>query len=223
MPPLNWPTDPSELIRSFETRHRNPTSGALFAWATRAVESLHYLDDIDRAYDTSNATIGGHRADVVDVAHAQWATATSITALDLCAAGLGRAFCQHKGTYELALAHFDPNHPRRQRLGKGTGCLIPVIRSKQDQRARRRAQLPSLAREWIDVVCADPQYRTIKQARNWLTHSRVPRHFTLAAGGPPQRLQLELGTRVGVRQLIEDARDCATRYVAVFLEKLPEL
>ncbi len=79
---MNWPTGPIELIQSFENRHKSPTAGALFSWAAWAVESLHYLDDIDRAYDTSHATIGGHTPDVVDVAHARWATATSITALD---------------------------------------------------------------------------------------------------------------------------------------------
>ena len=199
MPPFNWRVDPTELIRSFETRHQNPASGALFCWAAWSVDSLHYLDDIDRTYDTSNATIGGHRPDVVDVAHARWATVTSITALDLCAAGLGRAFCQQQGKHELDLADFAPNQDRRKKL-------------------------PPLARKWVDAVHADPQYKTIKESRNFLTHSRILRHFTLATAGPPQRLQLELdGTKVGVRQLIEDARDCATRHVSDFIEKLPQL
>ena len=201
MPPFSWHADPMDLIRSFETRHQNPTSGALFCWAAWAVDSLHYLDDIDNAYDTSHATISGHSPDVVDVAHVRWATATSITALDLCAAGLGRAFCQHQGTHELDLADFAPG-------------------SHQD----RRTKLPPTARKWVDAVHADPQYKTIKQSRNFLTHSRILRHFTLAAGGPPQRLQLELdGTKVEVRQLIENARDCATRHVSEFIEKLPQL
>jgi len=199
MPPLNWRVDPTDLIQSFEARHQNPASGALFFWAVSSVESLHYLNDIDRTYDTFHATIGDHNPDVVDAAHARWATATSITALDLCAAGLGRAFCQQQGTYELGLPGFAPGSDLRK-------------------------QLPSLARKWVDAVRADPQYKIIKQSRDYLTHSRIPRHFTLAAGGPPQRLELELdGTKVGVRQLIEDARDCATRHVSEFMEKLPQL
>jgi len=199
MAPFNWRVDPTDLIKSFEARHKNPASGALFFWAVWSVESLHYLDDIDRTYDTSHATIGGHRPDIVDVAHARWATATCTTALDLCAAGLGRAFCQQQGTRELALKHFAPNQDRRKKL-------------------------PPAARKWVDAVHADPKYQTIKQSRNFLTHSRIPRHFTLATAGPPQRLELELdGTKVGVRQLIEDARDCATRHVSEFVEKLPQL
>ena len=191
MPPLHGTTEPTELIREFETRHQSPASGALLSWPAWAVDSLHYLDDIDRAYDTSHTTTGGHNPDVVDVAHARWATTTSITAVDLCAAALGRAFCQHENEHELDLAELK----------------------------RLRAQLPSLAQRWVDAIYADPAYKTIREARNWLTHSRVPRHFTLA-----QRLQLELPTtRVGVRQLIEDARDFATRQVSALLETLPHL
>jgi hypothetical protein len=181
MPPLNWTTDPVKLIRPFEVKYQNPTSSALFAWAAYTVDSLHYLDDIDRTYDSSHATIGGHSPDVVDVAHARWATSTCITALDLCAAGLGRAFCGHTKTHELDLADFD--------LGRSS-----------KQTAQRRAQLPTLAQQWVDNVCADPHYKQIKSARDWLTHSRLTRHFTLATGGPPQRLQLQLATgRLGVR------------------------
>ena len=198
MPPLPWIAERTELIQQFETRHQSPDSAALLSWAAWAVDSLHYLDDIDLAYDTSPETIGDHDPAVVDVAHARWATTTSITAVDLCAAALGRAFCQHENEKELDLEDLKP----------------------------LRAQLPSLARRWVEDVCAASQYKTIKEARNWLTHSRVPRHFAvnLGAGGPPQRLQLELPTTtVGVRQLIEDARDFATQHVSALLEMLPRL
>jgi hypothetical protein len=74
MPPFTWTSEPIGLIQSFETRHKNPLAGALFAWAAWAVESLHYLDDIDSEYDASHTVIGAHPPDVVDVAHARWAT-----------------------------------------------------------------------------------------------------------------------------------------------------
>jgi len=51
----------------------------------------------------------------------------------------------------------------------------------------------------------------------------MKRHFTLATGGPPQRLQLELATKIGVRQLIEDARDYASRHVSAFFHILPHV
>jgi hypothetical protein len=196
-----------ELIRSFEVRHQSPASGALFAWAAWAVDSLHYLDDIDRAYDESHVTIGGHRPDVVDIAHARWATGTCITALDLCAAGLGRAFCGHSKVHELDLADFDPGTPSKAK-------------------DLRRARLPLPAQQWVDDVCTDLHYKQIKSGRDWLTHSRIPRHFTLAVGveGPPQRLQLQLETvRLSVRHLVDHARDVGTRHVSALLAMLPKL
>lgn len=205
MPPHNWTTDPIDLIRPFETRHGQPDAGALLAWAAWSVDSLHYLSDIDHDYDASHTVTGGHRPDVADVAHARWATGTCITALDLCAAGLGRTFCSYKSPRELALPDFDPGKP-----SKRVNAL--------------RAVLPPTVRQWADDIFADLRYKEIKAARNWLTHSRVKRHFTLATGGPPQRLQLDLETtRLGVRQIVEVARDLATQRVSELLTMLPHV
>src|SRR4051794_7528585 len=98
MPPLSWAANnPVELIQSFErSRDQMGEAAALFTWAVWTTESLHYLDDIDRAYDSDPPTEGQSR-DVIDVTHARWATGTAATALDLCAAGLGRAFCGQTG------------------------------------------------------------------------------------------------------------------------------
>src|SRR5205823_11887801 len=97
-----WPDDPTQVISEFESRHQNPEAGALLLFAVWAVDSLYYLSDLDQALDPSQAMVGGHSADVVDVAHARWAVITCITALDLCAAGLGRALCGHRNKRELA-------------------------------------------------------------------------------------------------------------------------
>ena len=103
MPPYNWPVNAIDLIQKFEARHNSPAASALFFWAVSAVDSLYYLDDIDLEFDTSRQHLLGHVRDVIDISHAWWATGTSITALDLCAAGLGRVFCGHTGNYELDL------------------------------------------------------------------------------------------------------------------------
>ena len=206
MPSYNWLIDPVNLIQQFEARHNSSAAGALFAWAVWAVDSLHYLDDLDQAFDVSHVPLADHRPDVVDVAHARWATGTSITSLDLCAAGLGRAFCAHNGMYELDLGDFDPAASKSR----------PIV--------ARRTHLPPNAQQWIDRVLADPQYIEAKSARDWLTHSRLRRHFFLSIGGPPQRLTLEFGTtQLPVRGLIELARDLATRHVSDFLQLLPQL
>lgn len=205
MPPIRWVSDPIVVIQSFEGRHRSPSAGALFAWAASTTESLHYLDDIDQAYDASRTVAGAHRADVVDVAHARWATSACITALDLCAAGLGRSFCVHSGPRELDLACFDSSQPSKRQ-------------------AAWRARLPQLALQWVDCVLTDADYKKVKAARDWLIHSRLNRHFSMSLGGPPQRLKLELqSTQLEVRHIVKVARDIATQHVSAFLGLLPNL
>jgi hypothetical protein len=170
-------------------------------FAVWAVDSLYYLGDVDRALDPSQATIGDHVADVVDVAHARWATGTCITALDLCAAALGRAFCAHTGTRELDIGNFDPERaPKRA--------------------ARRRANLPVQAQLWIDNVLKDRDYRQIKAARDSLTHKRIPRHLTC----PRQRLRLQVeDNQLDVPTVIDRAKDVASKHVSLLLAILPQL
>jgi len=195
-----------KVIRGFEKRHGNPDAGALMACACWTVDCLHYLDDIDRAFDTSSSSAIGHRPDVVDVAHARWATSSCITALDLCAAALGRVFCGHSGLREFDLRDFDPS-----------GSPRPRVRS-------RRAQLPQEAVRWVDDVLGDSDYGSVKSARGWLTHSRLKRHFVLDTKGPPKRISLEVNSnRIAVRRLVEVARDSATRWVSDLMNKLPAI
>ncbi len=205
MPQWTWPDKAHEAVSSFETRHAHPDAGALLMWAMSCVRSLHYLDDLDRAYDVSNAVAGGHVPDVVDVAHARWATGTCVTALDLCGAGLGRALCGHNSGQELDLGDFK----RKEECPKNV---------------RLRAALPPAGLQWCESVFSDADYQLVRNARNWLTHSRLTRHFTLKANGPPQRLTLELKSkRIGVRELVERARDVSTKHVALLVALLPKL
>jgi hypothetical protein len=204
MPPYIWLNDPIELIQKFENRHKHPDAGALIAWGVWAVECLHYLDDVDLAFEASQLMVAGHKPDIVDVAHARWATGTCITALDLCAASLGRAICGHTGPREFDLSYFDP-------AGKASTKI-----------QARRAQLPLAAKQWVDSVLADPDYNEVKSARDWLTHSRLKRHLFVGAPGPPQRLSLELpSNKLPVRKLIQMTRDLATRHVSDFLQIVP--
>jgi len=191
------------VIAQFEARHGNSESGALFLFAVWAVESLYYLGDLDRALDPSQATVGDHVGDVVDVAHARWAMGTCITALDLGAAALGRALCAHTGTRALDLGDFNLDAERTQKRA-----------------ARLRANLPAQARQWIDNVIKDPDYKQIKAARDSLTHARVSRHFTV----PRQRLRLQFGDdRLDVPTIIDCAKDVGSKHVSLLLAILPEL
>lgn len=115
MPPHNWQVDPLELIRQFEDRHNSPAGGALLLWAVWTVDSLHYLDDLDLAFTGSLLEMAGHDPSMIDVAHARWAAGTSISSLDLCAAGLGRTFCGQTQPRELDLGNFDPRQKNQDR------------------------------------------------------------------------------------------------------------
>lgn len=204
MPSAHWQTKPSEAIVAFEKRHPNPEAGALLLWAYSSADALHYLADLDAAYETSRSVPGGHPPDIVDVAHVRWAAGTCITALDLCAAGLARAFGGHPGPKEFDLGDFSRTPP-----SKATTTVINAI--------------PPPAFRWIHAVLADSAFVEMKAARDTLTHRRLPRHLYASLGSTASdpRLDLQVGTqRIPARRLIEDARDLATRHLGNLLTLL---
>ena len=205
MPAPEWSPDPGDLIQAFEARRADKRAGALFSWAARAVEGLYYLDDLDASFDETRATVGDHSPDVVDLAHARWAATSCATAIDLCAAGLGRAYCQHEGQKELALSDFDSS-----------------LADKNGSRRVRRSKLPGIALEWVNQVLGDHGYTTVRDARNWLTHSRIPRRFSVG-GSPPERLKLMLTPEIGLRAFVALAKDVASRHVQEFFARLGAL
>jgi hypothetical protein len=194
MPAFTWPCDPATRFQAFEKRHASPAAGALFLFAVRAIDSLYYLRDIDRQDDLSQPNIRGHAPDAVEVAHARWATGTCITALDLCAAGLGRALCGHAKSRELDL------------------------RQLADVKQAWRSRLPATANAWVDGVVGDTRYARVIEARNHLTHARLTRHFSM----PRKRLQLGLESGpVDVPTLIDCALEVSTTKMVEFIAHLP--
>jgi hypothetical protein len=203
VPRYMWSATTASEIQALERRTSCPEAGGLVVWACAAVESLHYLDDVDLQYDGSHSVLGSHRESTVDVAHARWATSTCFTALDLCAAAIGRCFCAVSGSKELALAQFDPARRRNH--------------------ARRRS-VPAIALAWVDSVLGDMDYSRVRDARNSLTHSKLNRHFTLVPGGTPVRLRLDVGSNsMPVREVIVLSKELGTRHVERFVCILPQL
>ena len=192
--PYNWNGSPHDTINAFAKRYENVECSALISWAVFSVECLHYLSDLDSAQAGASSTFDGHTANTIDIAHVRWATGTSVTALDLCAAGLGRAFCGIvDGDRELSLESF----------GK----------------PKWKKHLPASALEWTKAVRGDVRYQITKNARNPLTHARVVRHFTGS-----KRPDLSIGgKRYSVREIVETSRDLATERVAGFVEMLEGL
>lgn len=202
MPMFKWPKPPMQIVQAYESRRSGRGDiGALVLWATWTVEGLHYLDDIDRLHHEECSPPKEHLPEIVNIAHVRWATGSAITALDLCAAVMGRECCEWTGTRELDLRDFDPSL-----TNKG----IPA----------RRARLSATSIEWVDGVLADPCYKEVQGARNPLTHSRLRRKIYI--GGPSQTkfVITATGNAVGTRDLVGRARDLATKKVVEFLNVL---
>jgi hypothetical protein len=205
MPSAHWPQNYTELIAQFEKRHAHPEVGGLLFFAVWAVDSLYYLSDLDQVLDPTKPIVGTHSADVVDVAHARWAVTTCITAVDLCAAGLGRAFCGHTNKRELALGDLDVTRDAKR---------------KQKRAAILRESLPDQARQWTDKVFADPGYRQVKAVRDALTHARLPRHLN----APRKRMRLQVADdQIDVATIIECAKRVGFKHVSRLLIILPRL
>lgn len=198
MSAFEWKTDSVSVIQAFEVRHPNGEAGALVLWAINCVDTLHYLDDLRHVVNRSHALSAEHTPDLIDVAHVRWATVTSITALDLCAASLGRVFCGHAGDQELDVRFF----------------------TTRNDAPARRARLPPPALAWVDALQSDDDYRTILDARHCLTHRRPVRHLRMSG---PMSLDVGHGAPMTVEELVDRARDLAARHVVSFLDQLPSI
>ncbi len=204
MPRPFWPSDPVLTIVAFEARHQAPEAGALLLSSLHSVEALHYLADWDAIYESSGVVPGGYPADIVDVAHVRWATGTCVTSLDLNAAALARAFGSDFGRKEVDLGDFRALNPSK--------AAVAAMRA-----------MPTPAMTWIQTVLSDLAYLEMKDARDALTHRRLPRHLYARVGsdGPTSRLDLQVGRqRIPTRQLIERARDLATGHTLSLLSLL---
>ena len=209
MPPFNWPIVPMPEIQHFERRHSNPEAGALLLWAVSCVDALHYLDDLDRNYEVGGVTPHGqpsthsHPTDIIDISHARWAVTTCATGFDLCAAALARVYSGYGAGFEASMADYDPI-------------------SKKKKNPTNRSSLPPVAVTWIDAVFADPRYSNVREVRNFLTHSRLTRHFFV--GGPARRLELKVGgLQLKIRDIITDSRETARDHVVSFVQLLSTL
>lgn len=145
-------------------------------------------------------------AEIVDISHVRWAVGSSITALDLCAAVLGRLYCLDIVVRrQLDMRSFDPSGKDIKAVG------------------RERMRLPTPVVEWVDSVLADLRYCEVLQARNPLTHSRVRR---VLSNNPAEYTRFKIaGTEFSKssRDMVVEARDLATERVTSFLQLVSTL
>ena len=205
MPLLIWPRTLIEIVQAFEARRSGRGDiGALILWATWTVEGLHYLDDLDSLHHKGDLSVEDRQPDIVNIAHVRWATSSAITALDLCAAALGRECCGWTGQRELDLRDFDPS-----------------LLSKDISLRRAALSAPSIG--WVDKVLADPRYKDVQGARNPLTHSRLRRRLYIDGPTHTEFVIAATGNALNTRDLVCHARDLATERVTDFLAVIEAL
>jgi hypothetical protein len=155
-----------------------------FLWAVWAAEGSDYLEKLDAAtHPGSSAYVPptNTHPDLVDISHVRWATGNAITAIDLCAATMGRLFCGSTGPNELDLRDFDRRANRRRRDPARWPILSTAMKWVCGQPASNpsldadslRLSLPTAFLDWVKDTL--PPYKELQKARNSLTHSSLPR------------------------------------------------
>lgn len=196
MPPYPWPVDPAATSNLLGA----DASSYLF-WATWAVEGLHYIDDASQDSERKRWSQAGHNPfTAVDLSNARSAAATAVTALDLCAAALGvRHQVQVKSNVPGA---------------------VHSIRSLKDAKSGLSC---NGCRQWMSSV-HDEDYQTLLDARHPLVHRIAKQNAYVTLGSPDLGyISLNLGSppkEVTTRQIIDHARDTATRHVVALLHAI---
>jgi hypothetical protein len=185
MAPQLWPLDPAQVDTSYKKRHSTePTLPNSFIWATWTAAGSEYLQTLDAAAPFDDS--------VLDISHVRWATMNAITAIDLCAATMGRLFCDHTGTNELDLRRFDRKSNRGKRGQTHGGVLSAVMQWVGRKHAvnsppsadELMAKLPEKFRDRVTATLTDQRYREVLQLRNPLTHAHLNRHLSIGTASP---------------------------------------
>jgi hypothetical protein len=205
VPSYTWPLSFNELA-DITNAWPEKEAGGLLHWAVWAADGMHYLLELDdRAFGSGEPDLMGHARESVDLAHVRWASASAITALDLCAATLGRLRCPTWPGNECSLRDFDKGGPNR----KAAKDLL--------------ARLQDVERDWVMSVLRDQDYRTALRARNPMTHGRLRRVvYGSTKRFPPHEGRTGFpvgpgGDIIDSRPLIELCAALATRHLESFL------
>lgn len=146
MTPRTWPVSRDAAVVAIEATG-TADEGSLISWAIWSADSVRYLQAVEMDATTPDPL--GHARHVVDVAHVRSATSAAVTAIDLCAAILGRRIWgPSPNGHEAAVTTFV--RPRHQ---------------------QNYARLSAGGRVWIDGVLSDPDYLELKAIRNPMTHA----------------------------------------------------
>jgi hypothetical protein len=197
---VQWIRPPIGIVREYEARRTGRGDvGALILWATWTVEGMYYLSDLDEFKERGGLPMDAHHPDIVNISHVRWATSSSITAVDLCAAALARECCGWNDDKESDLRDFDSS-----------------LRPRKSQRFRNALSTSALT--WVDRVLSDQRYKEIQGARNPLTHSRLIRRLYSTGPNYTEFVVASTGSALTTRDLVLHSRNFAKESVAEFLK-----
>jgi hypothetical protein len=175
-----------------------------YGWAQDAVETLDWLVCLDGyAFAGDRSRLCGRDPRVIDVAHVRWALASAVTALDLCAVELAYRY----GDFEFWSEH------------------APTLEQVHSNLRGDDPKVAARVEKWFADVIADPDYGTVRSARNPLTHRLIVRSAIISIRPPRDhedrsRFAVDpdgpASERPDARELIVMARDLAARHVASF-------
>jgi hypothetical protein len=197
--PHEWKTDPVAATSVLagppgdEASWRAVDFASIASWV---VDGLHYLVDVDG--QSGDQRPAGYPAAQVEHAHARWAVSDAITAIDLCAAALGRLLTDQ---YPQGKWHQEMDFRDAEKLLKNDAEAGP----------------------WIVDVQGDPDSERLLAFRHAAVHRVMRRHATVSVGEGTvtSRWSASLtgGPQIDVGQLPAIARDFATRHVEAFLAR----
>ena len=197
-----------EAARRIDERYVDRGASPMLLWAAWTVEGLDYLADIDAALPPSRHR---HNHEAVDLAHARWATVDAATAIDLCAAALGRMHRGYpKGSFEMDFG-----------VARKDAALLAL-------------DAPGV---WIRGVDEADDYAQVRDLRDALVHRTASRRIELKIASSLGATGVGTSTRtsrarlhlsdpseaIAVEELVLLCRDVARRHVSAFLTSLENL
>ena len=178
---------------------RNDDAGRCLRWAAQATQALDYLKDLHEALPKSRELSGGHDVLAIQVAHARWASATSMTAIDLCAAALGYLY--------LPRCSKDAYYDFRQLCKK-----ITTVRTHPG------------TTEWIDQVNNNADFKLIDGIRDPLVHRTLPRRYAVDFTSADTLVDTAMDVigytdPIPVAEIVLASRRCARMLVGSFMTR----
>jgi hypothetical protein len=192
-----WPTlDHERAMLAIDKALGDEGSKLAYA-AVWSVQHLRYLVGLDSIAPLASTLCPAWSLQVIDYAHGHWAAVTAVTAIDRCAAALGRLLPEKKNGFAYSLADLN-----------------------QEKSGKRPLEDFSLVNRWVQGAISDPEYRLVADFRHPMVHRSISATAELG-GDSRSELRVMIGGKIEsirVDDLVQRADFLARKWVGRFLE-----